>query len=116
MANFLGPFFGGVKKRCMFAAAIEGREAPERASKDIVLWCNGNTSDSGPEILGSSPSRTTEQNHGRPSDTFGRPPVVLLRMPAGRRKPCLRGDESERYSKLNVSTISREVARERAWL
>ena len=78
MANFLGPFFGGVKKRCMFAAAIEGREAPERVSKDIVLWCNGNTSDSGPEILGSSPSRTTEQNHGRPSDTFGRPPVSFV--------------------------------------
>ena len=24
-----------------------------------VLWCNGNTSDSGPEIQGSSPCRTT---------------------------------------------------------
>ena len=43
-------------------------------------------------------------------------PFLLLRMPAGRRKPCLRGNESQRYSKLNVSTISREVARERAWL
>ena len=29
---------------------------------DIGVWCNGNTTDSGPVILGSSPSTPTEEN------------------------------------------------------
>ncbi len=29
--------------------------------KGIGVWCNGNTTDSGPVILGSSPSTPTEQ-------------------------------------------------------
>ena len=28
---------------------------------DIGVWCNGNTTDSGPVILGSSPSTPTEE-------------------------------------------------------
>ena len=31
-----------------------------KSSAFTVLWCNGNTSDSGPEIPGSSPGRTTK--------------------------------------------------------
>ena len=30
-----------------------------RSAKDIGVWCNGNTTDSGPVILGSSPSTPT---------------------------------------------------------
>ena len=29
--------------------------------KDIELWCNGNTTDSGPVILGSNPGSSTEK-------------------------------------------------------
>lgn len=29
--------------------------------RTLFLWCNGNTSDSGPEIPGSSPGRTTKE-------------------------------------------------------
>ena len=31
------------------------------ATKHIGIWCNGNTTDSGPVILGSSPSIPTEK-------------------------------------------------------
>lgn len=37
---------------CIFATAYEHR---------IELWCNGNTSDFGSEILGSSPDSSTQQ-------------------------------------------------------
>ena len=37
---------------CIFATAYEQR---------IELWCNGNTSDFGSEILGSSPDSSTQQ-------------------------------------------------------
>lgn len=40
------------KKMCIFATAYEHR---------IELWCNGNTSDFGSEILGSSPDSSTQQ-------------------------------------------------------
>ncbi len=32
------------------------------ATKHIGIWCNGNTTDSGPVILGSSPSIPTKQS------------------------------------------------------
>ena len=44
--------FGKTKKIYTFA--------PSKMTLDSVLWCNGNTSDSGPEIQGSSPCRTTK--------------------------------------------------------
>ena len=31
-------------------------------NKNIGIWCNGNTTDSGPVILGSSPSIPTERH------------------------------------------------------
>jgi hypothetical protein len=30
-----------------------------QSQTDIVLWCNGSTTDSGPVCLGSNPSKTT---------------------------------------------------------
>jgi hypothetical protein len=47
------------KKVLTFAPA--NRKQNPCNAKDIVLWCNGNTSDSGPEIPGSSPGRTTKE-------------------------------------------------------
>lgn len=44
--------FAECKKLCIFATAYEHR---------IELWCNGNTSDFGSEILGSSPDSSTQQ-------------------------------------------------------
>ena len=31
-----------------------------QSQTDIVLWCNGSTTDSGPVCLGSNPSKTTK--------------------------------------------------------
>ena len=35
--------------------------APAKVKISIGVWCNGNTTDSGPVILGSSPSTPTEE-------------------------------------------------------
>ena len=50
--------FAEIKNVRIFAAVIE-----KHTTRDIktVLWCNGNTSDSGPEIPSSSLGRTTEK-------------------------------------------------------
>ena len=45
--------FGSSGKSSTFAPAIEDRVP---LARDIGVWCNGNTTDSGPVILGSSPS------------------------------------------------------------
>ena len=39
-------------------------------SCDFGLWCNGNTTDSGPVFLGSSPSSPTEKGVLSNRDTF----------------------------------------------
>ncbi len=48
------------------------KENPER-SLQIGVWCNGNTTDSGPVILGSSPSTPTFIN-----DCFTKSKTVVL--------------------------------------
>lgn len=45
-------------KKCPYLCS-RNRETYYSKLQKIVLWCNGNTSDSGPEIPGSSPGRTT---------------------------------------------------------
>ena len=40
------------------------------ATKHIGIWCNGNTTDSGPVILGSSPSIPTTERHPHQGDVF----------------------------------------------
>ena len=45
----------------------------------IDRWCNGNTTDSGPVIQGSSPCRSTKEKH-RISDAFF---VVYFLLPIG---------------------------------
>ena len=39
----------------------------------IELWCNGNTSDFGSEILGSSPDSSTNSSAARPAGIMGTP-------------------------------------------
>ena len=48
--------FGSSEKSRTFAPAIEKQDDWRN---DIGVWCNGNTTDSGPVILGSSPSTPT---------------------------------------------------------
>ena len=45
--------FGVSRKSSTFAAANQ--------KNDFGVWCNGNTTDSGPVILGSSPSTPTQK-------------------------------------------------------
>ena len=45
--------FGNSRKSTTFAPAFR--------EMTIGVWCNGNTTDSGPVILGSSPSTPTEE-------------------------------------------------------
>ena len=47
------------KKHLIFAPVIQ-REGCSRLQKDIGVWCNGNTTDSGPVFPGSSPGTPTE--------------------------------------------------------
>ena len=47
----------GTKKRRTFALAFH-----KKGVRDIGVWCNGNTTDSGPVILGSSPSTPTRKS------------------------------------------------------
>ena len=56
--KFFCEMFAEIKNVRIFAAVIE-----KHTTRDIktVLWCNGNTSDSGPEIPSSSLGRTTEK-------------------------------------------------------
>ena len=49
--------FGDSKKSCTFALAIE--KSTCWSCNDIGIWCNGNTTDSGPVIPGSSPGIPT---------------------------------------------------------
>ena len=46
--------FGRYKKTAYLCTRI-----PQERVRDIGVWCNGNTTDSGPVILGSSPSTPT---------------------------------------------------------
>ena len=41
-----------------------GEVLTERISHQFGLWCNGNTTDSGPVFLGSSPSSPTKKRYG----------------------------------------------------
>ena len=50
----MGESFGNCKKHITFAIAIQ-----KCIASDIGIWCNGNTTDSGPVILGSSPGIPT---------------------------------------------------------
>ena len=52
--------FGDSKKCCTFAPAIEKQYAWD--CNDIGIWCNGNTTDSGPVIPGSSPGIPTSSS------------------------------------------------------
>ena len=52
--------FGDSKKSCTFAPAIEKQCAWD--CNDIGIWCNGNTTDSGPVIPGSSPGIPTREH------------------------------------------------------
>ena len=51
--------FVGFGKSSTFAPAKRNMVVLMR--NDIGVWCNGNTTDSGPVILGSSPSTPTEK-------------------------------------------------------
>ena len=50
------PIYFGESKKCSNFANAMGLEP---CCEDIGIWCNGNTTDSGPVILGSSPSIPT---------------------------------------------------------
>lgn len=50
----MGESFGNCKKHITFAIAIQ-----KCIASDIGIWCNGNTTDSGPVIPGSSPGIPT---------------------------------------------------------
>lgn len=56
--NFFLEIFARIKNVRIFAPVIEKHTTRDNKT---VLWCNGNTSDSGPEIPGSSPGRTTKK-------------------------------------------------------
>ena len=47
------------RKSTTFAPANRNKGVPKRSN--FGVWCNGNTTDSGPVILGSSPSTPTEE-------------------------------------------------------
>lgn len=49
------------KKVCTFALANRGIPVSNIENILIGIWCNGNTTDSGPVILGSSPSIPTKK-------------------------------------------------------
>ena len=49
------------KKLCTFATANEKQEM--LIVSNIGLWCNGNTTDSGPVISGSSPDSPTNSHY-----------------------------------------------------
>ena len=53
----VGKNFGDTKKSCTFAPANE--IINDSSAKHIGIWCNGNTTDSGPVIPGSSPGIPT---------------------------------------------------------
>ena len=64
----VGKNFGDTKKSCTFAPANE--IINDSSAKHIGIWCNGNTTDSGPVIPGSSPGIPTGQHLSEMEDAF----------------------------------------------
>ena len=54
--------FGKKKKYRTFASAKAREGAPKYIKANFGVWCNGNTTDSGPVILGSNPSTPTKRS------------------------------------------------------
>ena len=63
--------FGVSRKSSTFALAFrEMLQKSAGCTLNIGVWCNGNTTDSGPVILGSSPSTPTEKKKASISEAF----------------------------------------------
>ena len=63
--------FGVSRKSSTFALAFrEMLQQSAGCTLNIGVWCNGNTTDSGPVILGSSPSTPTEKKKASETEAF----------------------------------------------